>query len=119
MYRRGFPMTTEPGPRWLTSLKNPRERLTAAAPSAPASSATAGGRRAVHERVDRIVGGPGDAAQDHRLDLRVLEVRIRVPLHPHERPERLAAEDRAFVGPYLRHDLTRGGHRRGGEDVDG
>src|SRR5687768_4758369 len=69
-------------------------RLAAAASTAPAPL------RLPHsqQRIDRPLGRPGDAAQDHWLDLRIREVGVCVPLHPHEGPEGLTQpEGRSYV----------------------
>ena len=69
------------------------QRLRATAAAAPCCRLPDG-----HQRFDRPLGRPGDAAQDHRLDLGIREVRVGVALHPHKRAEALAkAEGRSYV----------------------
>ena len=71
-----------------------------------ARTATAARRLLGHERVDGLLGGPCDAAEDHRLDLGIGEIRVRMTLHPDERTRRLATWHRVFVGPDLRHHFS-------------
>jgi len=56
-------------------------------PCLSASSAAAALLRLPYgqQRLGRPLGRPCDAAQNHRLDLRIREVGVAVPLHPHER----------------------------------
>src|SRR6476620_1360635 len=58
-----------------------RPRVAAAGCRSVAAAAPA--RRAHRQqRVVRLLGRPGDALEHHRLDLRVREVAVVVPLHP-------------------------------------
>ena len=69
-----------------------------------------------HEFVDRLLAGPGDAAEQGFLNLVVGEIGVGVALHPDEGASGLAAGDGVFVRPDLRHDfvLVVAGAARGG-----
>ena len=61
----------------------------------------------VRQLVHRMLRRPGDAAQEHALDLGIGEVGVGVALHPREGARRLAARHGVLVGPDLRHGLAR------------
>ena len=53
-----------------------------------------------------MLAGPGDAAQQHLLDLIVAEVGVGVALHPDEGTCGLSAGECVLVGPDLRGDFA-------------
>src|SRR4029453_1646975 len=75
-------------------------------PSAATSAATLRRLTDREQRIDWPLRRPGNPAQNHRLNLWIREVGIRMPLHPDKRPEALAKSDRALVRPDLWNDFT-------------
>ena len=66
----------------------------------------AGRSHVVHKLIDWLLPGPRDATEQRPLNLGIREIRVRVALHPHERPGRLTAREGVFVRPDLRHDFA-------------
>src|SRR6188474_1683823 len=59
-----------------------------------------------HQRIGRAMCRPRNATKQHRLYLRIGEVRIEVTLHPYKGAIGLSCRRRRellFVGPHLRH----------------
>src|SRR5205823_9521660 len=96
--------------RMSSEITSSRRPFGAASPdqSSVAAGAAAAALTNGHERVVRFLRRPGNALQQHRLDLRIGEVAVIVSLHPDERAVRLRpARECALVGPDLRHFFTR------------
>src|SRR3954447_14266895 len=82
----------------LSVFARPLREMAAAINASAAAALWAGG----HQRVNRPLPCPRNAAQQHGLNAGIAEVRVIVALHPHEGTIRLSAFERPLIRPDLR-----------------
>ena len=74
--------------------------------SATSAAPTTRRRYVTHQLIHWPLAGPRDAAEQHILNRRIVEIGVRMPLHIHKTASRLAARKRMFIGPDLRYNFA-------------